>query len=63
MRAVAESRGSLEDDQGSNTVVLRLAGGDEVWTSHYDSEEEELYGDRVARGTSFTGVLLYELEV
>ncbi|XP_045211142.2 uncharacterized protein LOC123562575 [Mercenaria mercenaria] len=55
--AVAESRSDGDDNQGSNTVVLRLNQGDEVWTAHYGGTD--IYGADNERTTSFTGVLLY----
>lgn len=62
LTAVAESRLEKDDNQGSNTAVLRLAQGDEVWTVH-KSGGTETYGAQADRETSFMGVLLYETEV
>ncbi|XP_060580171.1 uncharacterized protein LOC132736970 isoform X2 [Ruditapes philippinarum] len=56
--AVAESRDDWDDNQGSNSVVLRLNQGDEVWTSHYFSYPD-VFGDDTERTASFMGVLLY----
>ena len=55
--AVSESMGSTDDDQGSNTVVLRLQIGDTVWISGHDDHHIE--GSETFRITSFTGVYLY----
>ena len=56
---VAESRDDTDDNQGSNTVLLRVNQGDQVWTAHYSSYPD-IYGDDNERTTSFSGVLLYE---
>lgn len=55
---MAESRDDADDNQGSNSAVLRLSQGDEVWTSHYSSFPD-MFGDDGERTTSFMGVLLY----
>lgn len=59
---MAETRNSYDDNQGSNSAVLKLDAGDEVWTSYFHTGSGELFGDTEARGTSFMGVLLYEVE-
>ena len=56
---MAESRDDTDDNQGSNTVLLRVNQGDQVWTAHYSSYPD-IYGDDNERTSSFSGVLLYE---
>lgn len=59
---MAESQDELDDNQGSNSAVLKLDQGDEVWAVHR-SGNSETYGNPSDRETSFMGVLLYEVEV
>ena len=57
INAVAETLTETDDDQGSNTVVIRLQDGDSVWVSgNYDNHHVEGSEFRIS---SFTGVFLF----
>lgn len=59
LSAVAESRLDHDDNQGSNTAILRVNQGDQVWVAEY-AGTHHIHGHNVERSTSFSGVLLYE---
>ncbi|XP_052762171.1 uncharacterized protein LOC128204803 [Mya arenaria] len=61
VEAVAESYTDTEDNQGSNTAVLMMSRGDEVWVAH-EGSADRIHGDQVERSTSFTGALLVQTE-
>ena len=47
-------------DMSSNTVILNLVIGDQVWLEFYHADGCEIYGGGYHRCTSFSGYLLYE---
>jgi len=59
---VAESRDVGDDNQGSNTAILRLAQGDEVWVAHF-AARPDVHGDDAERTSSFSGIQLFEEDV
>ena len=58
---MADSRDVADDNQGSNTAILRLAQGDEVWVAHF-AARHAVHGDAAERTTSFSGVQLFQEE-
>ena len=60
--ASAHSRSNYAEsfEMGSNTVILNLVIGDQVWLAFYHVDGRTIYGSGYHRCTSFSGYLLYE---
>ncbi|XP_072033639.1 uncharacterized protein [Amphiura filiformis] len=48
-------------NMGSNTALLMLASGDQVWLENHRGGVHQLFADDGTRWTTFSGVLLHEM--
>ena len=55
--AMADSRGTWDDNQGSSTIILQVNESDSIYTVHYDGTD--LFADGRHHVSTFTGALLY----
>lgn len=60
--AVVEPRHTEQNLQGGNIGVFKLTKGSNVWVENYNRQHQVLEGDDNYRFSTFSGVLLYEIE-